>query len=58
MGQAYETVAYLKKVEGILKGLYSHFVHSSERLEGLKGIFTVLEMKFISEEAIQYPLVE
>ena len=47
VGQAYETVAYLKKVEGILKGLYSHFAHSSKRLEGLKGMFAVLEMKFI-----------
>ena len=47
VGQAYKTVAYLKKVEGILKGLYSHFAHSSKRLEGLKGIFAVLEMKFI-----------
>ena len=30
-----------------MKGLYSHFAHSSKCLEGLKGIFTVLEMKFI-----------
>ena len=29
-----------------MKGLYSHFAHSSKRLEGLKGIFAVLEMKF------------
>ena len=50
VGQAYETVAYLKKVEGILKGLYSHLAHSSKRLEGLKGTFAVLEMKFINHE--------
>jgi len=47
VSQAYETLAYLKKVEGILKGLYSHFAHSTICLEGLKGIFAVLKMKFI-----------
>ena len=32
VGQAYET-GLPEKVEGILKGLYSHFAHSSKLLE-------------------------
>ena len=39
VGQAYQTIDYYVRLEGVLKAIYSHFSHSSCRMEQLKEIF-------------------
>ena len=47
VGQAYQTIDYYVRLEGVLKAIYSHFSHSSCRMEQLKEIFQLVERKFV-----------
>ena len=47
VSQAYSSIAYFVRLENILKSIYSHFSHSSCRIEKLKEIFDLLDQKFL-----------
>ena len=47
VGQAYQSISYYVRLESVLKAIYSHFSHSSCRIEQLKEIFQLVERKFV-----------
>lgn len=47
VSQAYNSVDYFVQLESILCAIYSHFSHSSARLERLKLVFNILDKKFV-----------
>ena len=47
VGQAYQSISYYVRVESILKTIYSHYSHSSNRVQHLKEIFELVEKNFV-----------
>ena len=47
VGQAYQSIRYFVQMEKTIRAIYSHFSHSSVRLEKLKIVFSILEKKIL-----------
>jgi hypothetical protein len=47
VGQAYQSVNFYVRIESILKSIFSHFSHSSVRMQHLKEVFEVVDKKFV-----------